>query len=154
MKRCRALLRCVCQGRRNKPSAQRTARIRLQWFCLTRLGMPRAGLCFRAASSVFSDLCCPIPNPTMSEESSCLVLAEPHGSCALSAASQWFPSQACTVIIQLYPMPFVYTVRSDFCEHLPTCGSAAIVRIQYPNMEKRVRLAAFTRISARKKSNI
>jgi len=59
-----------------------------------------------------------------------------------------------TVIIQLYPLPFVYTVRSDFCEHLPTCGSAAIVRIQYPNMEKRVRLAGFTRISARKKFNI
>jgi len=59
-----------------------------------------------------------------------------------------------TGIIQLYPLPFVYTVRSDLCEHLPTCGSAAIVRIQYPNMEKRVRLAGFTRISARKKSNI
>jgi len=55
-----------------------------------------------------------------------------------------------TGIIQLYPLPFIYTVRSDLCEHLPTCGSAAIVRIQYPNMEKRVRLARFTRISARK----
>jgi len=57
-------------------------------------------------------------------------------------------------IIQLYPLPFVYTVRSDICEHLPTCGSAAIVRIQYPNMEKRVRLAGFTRISVRNNSNI
>ena len=55
-----------------------------------------------------------------------------------------------TGIIQLYPLPFVDTVRSDLCEHLPTCGSAAIVRFQYPNMEKRVRLAGFTRISARK----
>jgi len=34
-------------------------------------------------------------------------------------------------IIQLYPLPFIYTVRSDLCEHLPTCGSAAIVRNQY-----------------------
>ena len=59
-----------------------------------------------------------------------------------------------TDIIQLYPLPFVYTVRNDLCEHLPTCGSAAIVRIQYPNMEKRVRLAGFERISARKKFNI
>jgi len=56
--------------------------------------------------------------------------------------------------IQLYPLPFVYSVRSDLCEHLPTCGSAAIVRIQYPNMEKRVRLAGFTRILARKNFNI
>jgi len=56
-----------------------------------------------------------------------------------------------STVIQLYPLPFVYTVRSDLCEQLPTCGSAAIVRIQYPNMEKRVRLAGFTRISARKK---
>jgi len=56
-----------------------------------------------------------------------------------------------TGIIQLYPLSFVYTVRSDLCEHRPTCGSAAIVRIQYPNMEKRVRLAGFIRISARKK---
>ena len=59
-----------------------------------------------------------------------------------------------TGIIQLYPLPYVYTVRSDLCEHLPTSGSAAIVRIQYPNMEKRVRLAGFTRISARYKSKI
>jgi len=58
-----------------------------------------------------------------------------------------------TGIIQLYPLPFIYTVRSDLREHLPTCGSAAIVRIQYPNMEKRVRLAGFTRIAARKKVN-
>jgi len=55
-----------------------------------------------------------------------------------------------TGIIQLYPLPFVYTVTSDLCRHLPTCGSAAIVRIQDPNMEKRVRLAGLTRISARK----
>ena len=41
-----------------------------------------------------------------------------------------------TGIIQLYPLPHVYTVRSDLCEHLPTCGSAAIVRIQYQHEEK------------------
>jgi len=59
-----------------------------------------------------------------------------------------------TGITQLYALPFVYTVRSDLSGHLPNCGSAAIVRIQYPNIEKRVLLVGFTRMSARKKSNI